>query len=63
MGRWRQRLEGGGLQPRDGRLELPEAGLGRKDSSLEPLDGAQPWDPLSSHIWSPELGEHRCLWF
>ena len=30
--RWRQRREGGGHQPRDGRLEPPEAGRGRKDT-------------------------------
>ena len=41
----RQRWEGGGHQPRDGRPEPPEAGRSRKDPPLEPLQGAWPWDP------------------
>ena len=46
--RWRQRREGGGHQPRDGRLEPPEAGRGGEDPPPEPLQGAQPWDTLAS---------------
>ena len=57
---WRRRLtksrEGGGHQPRDGRLEPPEAGRGGEDSPLEPLQGAQLWDPLTSDVWSLGLG-------
>ena len=63
MWRWRRRREGGGHQPRDGCLEPPEAAGGGKDPPLEPLWGAQPWDPLTSDIWSPGLGEDRCFWF
>ena len=55
--RQRQRREGGGHQPRDGRLEPPEAGRGGGDPPLEPLQGAQPWDTLTSDVWSPGLGE------
>ena len=44
MGLWRRRWEGGGHQPRDGRLEPPEAGRGGKDPPLETLQGAQPRD-------------------
>ena len=54
--RRRQRREGGGHQPRDGRLEPQEAGRGEKDPPLEPLDGAQPWDTLTSDVWCPALG-------
>ena len=31
----------------------PEAGRGRKDPPLEPLEGAQPRDTLTSDVWSP----------
>ena len=41
----------------------PEGGRGGKEPPLEPLDGAQPWDPLSSEVWSLGLGEDGCLWF
>ena len=53
METWRrgQRLEGGGHQPRDGRPEPPEAGRGGEDPPLEPLQGAQPWDTLTSDVW------------
>ena len=61
MGLWRQRREGGGHQPRDGRLEPPEAGRGGKDPPLETLEGAQPWDPLTSDVWSPGLGDDGWL--
>ena len=61
--RRRQRREGGGHQPRNGRPEPPEAERGRKDPPLEPLDRAQPWDPLSSDVWSPGLGEDGYLAF
>ena len=57
MWKQRQRREGGGHQPRDRRLEPAEAGRGRKDTPLEPLQGAQPWDPWTSDVWSPGLGE------
>ena len=60
MWRWRQRREGGGHQPRDGHLEPPEAGRDGEDPPLEPLQGAQPWDPLTSDVWSPGLGEGGC---
>ena len=40
---WRRR---GGHRPRDRRLEPREAARGGKDPPLEPLQGAQPWDPL-----------------
>ena len=56
MWRRRQRWEGGGHQPRNGCLEPPEAGRGRKDPPLEPLQGAQFWDTLSPDISSPGLG-------
>ena len=54
--RWRR--EGGGHQPRDGHLEPPEAGRGGEDPPLEPLQGAQPWDTLTTDVWSlgPEGG-------
>ena len=58
MWRRRQRWEGGGHQPRNGCLEPPEAGRGRKDPPLEPLQGAQFWASLSPDIWSPGLGVH-----
>ena len=48
---------GGRRPPAQGRtLEPPEAGRGRKDPPLEPLQGAQFWDTLSPDIWSPGLG-------
>ena len=56
-----QGWKGGGHQPRDGRQEAPEAGRGGKEPPLEPLDGAQPWDPLTSDVGSPGLGEGGCL--
>ena len=34
-----------------------------EDPPLEPLQGAQPWDPLTSDVWSPGLGEDGCLGF
>ena len=40
----------------DKETEPPEAGRGRKDPPLEPLEGAQPWDPLTSDTWSPGWG-------
>ena len=61
--RQRQRREGGGHQPRDGRLEPPESGRGRKDPPLEPLQGTQPWDALTTDVWSLGLREDGCLWF
>ena len=42
--------EGGGHQPRDGRPEPPEAGRGGEDPPLEPLQGAQLWEPLTSDV-------------
>ena len=66
MWRRRQRREGGGHQPRDERPEPSEAGRGGKDPPLQPLQGAQPWDPLTSDVWSPGLREDihlPCLWF
>ena len=65
----RRRRDGGGHQPRDGRPEppeLPEAGRSGEDPSLEPLQGAQPWDTLTSDVWPPGLREDihpPCLWF
>ena len=51
---WRRRhmksREGGGHQPRDGRPEPLEAGRGGEDPPLEPLQGAQLWDPLTSDV-------------
>ena len=44
-------------------LEPPEAGRGGKDPPMETLQGAQPWDPLTSDVWSPGLGKGGCLWF
>ena len=56
--------ETGGRRPQaQGRLEPPEAGRGRKDPPLEPLEGAQTWNTLTSDVWSPGLGEDECLWF
>ena len=46
---------GRGHQPRDGRLEPPEAARGGKDPHQQPLQGAQPWDTLTSDVWSPGL--------
>ena len=49
--------ETGGRRPQaQGRLEPPEAGRGRKDPPLEPLEGAWPWDTLTSDVWSPGWG-------
>ena len=50
---WRRR---GGHRPRDRRLEPREAARGGKDPPLEPLQEAQPWDTLTSDVWSPALG-------
>ena len=33
-----------------GCLEPPEAGRGRQDPPLEPPEGAQPWDTLTSDV-------------
>ena len=63
MWRRRRRREGGGHQPRDGRPEPPEAGRSGEDPPLEPPDRAQHWDPVSSDVWSPGLGEDGCFWF
>ena len=60
--RQRQRRDGGGHQPRDGRLEPPEAGRGGEDPPLERLQGAQPGDPLTSDVWSLGFREDECLW-
>ena len=60
MGLWRQRREGGRRQPRDGRLEPPEAGRGGKDPPLETLEGLQPWDPLTSDVWSIGFRQQAC---
>ena len=53
-----------------GRLEPPEAGRGRKDPPLETLEGPQPWDTLTSDIWSPGWGRLNfpcfklpCFWY
>lgn len=61
MWRCRRRREGGGHQPRNGCLEPPEAGRGGKDTPLEPLQRAEPWDPLTPDIWAPGLGADGCL--
>ena len=53
--------EGGGHQPRDGRPEPLEAGRGGEDPPLEPLQGAQPWDPLTSDVWSRAAGGWMCV--
>lgn len=47
---------GGRRPPSQGPLEPPEAGRGRKDLPLEPLEGTWPWDPLTSNVWSPGWG-------
>ena len=54
----RQGREGGVHQPRDGRLEPPEAGTGGEDPPLETLQGAQPWDTLTSDVLPPGLEMH-----
>ena len=59
MWRRRQRRDGGGHHPRDGRLEPPEAGRGGKDPPLEPLQGAQPRDTRTSDAGPRE--ETGCL--
>ena len=61
----RQRQEGGGHQPRDGRLEPPEAGRGGEDPPLEPLQGPQPWDTLTSGVQHRGRGSggNGCLLF
>ena len=46
-----------------GCLETPEAGRGRKDSPLEPLERALHWDTLISDVWCPRLREDRLLLF
>ena len=54
----KMKAETGGRRPQaQGHLEPPEAGRGRKDPPLEPLEGARPWDTLTSGVWSPGLGE------
>ena len=54
--------EMGGMQLQDwGRLELPEAGKGRNNPILEPLEGLQSCDTLISDVWSPGLGEDEFL--
>ena len=78
MWRRRWRREGGGHQPRDGRPEplaqgwMPRATSPGMDArspqkleevGKEPLDSAQPWDTLTSDVWSPGLGEDGCFWF
>lgn len=40
-------------------LEPPETARGWKDPPLEPLEGALPWDPLTSDVWSPGLRRVR----
>ena len=34
----------------------PKSWKSRKDPPLEPLEGAWPWDPLTSDVWSPGWG-------
>ena len=52
------------MQPQAwGRLEPPEAGKGRKNPILEPLEGLQSYDTLISDAWSPGLGEDEFLLF
>ena len=46
-----------------GTLGAPEAGKGRKDPILEPLEGPQPCTTLISGVWSPRLGEDELLLF
>ena len=50
--------ETGGRRPpaQGGTPEPPEAGGGVENTPLEPLQGAQPWDPLTSDAWSPGPG-------
>ena len=49
--------ETGGRRPQaQGRPEPPEAGRGGKDPPLESLEGARPWDALTSDVWSPGWG-------
>ena len=56
--------ETGRMQPQAwGRLELPEAGKGRKYPPLEPLAGLQSCNILISDVWSPGLGEDEFLLF
>ena len=56
--------EMGGMQPQAWVcLEPPEAGKGRKNPTLEPLEGLQSCDPLISDVWSPGLGEDEFLLF
>lgn len=55
-------VETGGMRPQaQGCLEPPEAGRGRQDPPLEPLEGERPWDTLTSDVWSPGLREDRFL--
>ena len=54
--------EMGGRRPQaQGRLEPPEAGRDGKDLPLEPPEGAQPWDTLTSDVWSPGWGRMDVL--
>ena len=56
---------GGRRPPAQGRTPGdPGSWKRREDPPLEPLQGAQPWDPLTSDVWSPGLGEDGCpgLW-
>ena len=55
---------GGRRPPAQGRTPgAPGGWKRREDPPLEPLQGAQPWDPLTSDVWSPGLGEDGCLGF
>ena len=54
------KMGGRGLQAQ-GCLETPEAGRGRRDSPLEPLERALHWDTLISDAWCPRLREDRLL--
>ena len=67
--------EAGGTRPQaKEHLQPPEAGRGRKDPPLEPLEGARPFPhfgfgPVITDfgLWSPELDkvlllEASCLW-
>ena len=61
-------LKGRGRDGREGATSpgasgAPEAGKGRKDPILEPLEGPQPCATLISGVWSPGLGEDELLLF
>ena len=61
--RWKWARDGREAVTSPGMPGAQKTGRGGKDPPLEPLEGAQHWDPLTSDIWSPGLREDRLLLF